>query len=138
MHFFARFYFTHTTHAACGVGGVYNILFVIMGRSDKKTKGTSSSSTSSKRKPSGGTKASKSNRKYSLVHSEGRRASKARVHITSAQKGADDLNVAFMESVRDRLQLMALSRLRASGRVQITAADVYACARDLRGMPQFV
>jgi hypothetical protein len=105
-----------------------------MGRSEKA--GSKSSSSSSK--TSNKTKSSKANRKYSLVHSGGHRASKSRVYITSTQQGANELNVAFMESIRDRLQMMALSRLRASGRVQITSADVYACARDLRGMPQFV
>lgn len=106
-----------------------------MGRTDKTAKASSSSKAS---KPAGGTKSSKANRKYGLVHSGGFRASKSRVHITSTQQGANELNVQFIESVRDRLQLMAFCRLNASGRVQITAADMYACARDLRGMPEFV
>jgi hypothetical protein len=109
-----------------------------MGRTDKKASSGKPSLKADSKSRSGKSGTGRATHKFGLVHSGGRRASKARLYITSTQQGADALNVAFMESVRDRVQRMALYRLHASGRIQVTAADIYACARDVRGMPQFV
>jgi hypothetical protein len=98
-----------------------------MGRTDK-----------SKKAAKGSSKKSKVNKRYPLVTSDGRRVSKARAHISSTQKGADALNIAYLEKIRDRQLLMILCRLAASGRVQITSTDVLTSARDIRGMPEFI
>jgi hypothetical protein len=101
-----------------------------MGRIDKTKKAPKNNNNK--------TPAKKTERRYSLIHAEGRRVAKARVNITSTEKGADALNVEYMEGVRDRLQIMILARLNASGRVKMTTNDMWTAARDLRGMPSFV
>jgi len=99
-----------------------------MGRTDKSKKAAKGSSS----------KKSKVNKRYPLVTSDGRRVSKARAHISSTQKGADALNIAYLEKIQDRQILMILCRLAASRRVQTTSTDVLASARDIRGMPKFI
>jgi hypothetical protein len=103
---------------------VFKLHFREMGRGDKK---------SNKKAPA---KKSESNKKYPLVTQDGRHITKARARITSTQKGVDALNTAELEKLLRRITFMAMCRVAAAKRIQLTSRDTAQSARDIKGMPE--